>query len=315
MSTTPSTIKPAYTVVGTAAVPMPLQRFDYPVSLVVLTRDSWLYRLAVLEEFYQLGFSEVLCIETAPLKYVPNEVLERLPGLRLMILSQPCTVGEKINLAAAELTGESFLVLWDDQKLPEAGLHTKVNKLWQETTALLLVPELRDTEGKEVPGVLVPSLDQNRLRVLALPNEDEHVSTLFPQDLSGLYNREMFLRSGGFDPEIQETYWQKVDWGTRCHLWGEQLLISRVFRLDLRLPVATEDQSAGSGSLRFYLKNLALRYTGDHAVLPWSRFPLYWRHSGSTFFGCLSDFRNVRAWVHRNRYRFKADAKMLVERW
>ena len=315
MSTTPLTTKPAYSVVGTTAVPVAKQRFDPPVSLVVLVRGSWLYRLAVLEEFYQLGFSEVICIETAPLKYVPNDVLERLPGLRLMILSQHCTVGEKINLAAAELTGERFLVLWDDQTLPEAGLHTKINKLWHETTALLLVPELRDTEGKEIPGVLVPSLDQNRLRVLALSNEDDHVATLFPQDLSGLYNREMFLRSGGFDPEIQETYWQKFDWGTRCNLWGEQLLISRVFRLDLRTPLVAEDQSALSGSLRFYLKNLALRYSGDHAVLPWSRFLLYWRRSGSTFFGSLSDFRSARSWVHENRYRFKADAKMLVERW
>ena len=302
-------------MIGTAGLPPSAQRFEQKVSLVVLGRDSWLFRAGVLEDFYQLGFAEILCVETAPLKYEPEELLGRFPGLRLLVLQNEVSTGEKINLAALEIHWPRFLVLWDDQKIPEPGLHTKISKFWQDNTMMLLAPELRDSDGKEIPGVLVPSLDGNHLRMLTLPGEEELVETLFTQDFTGLYDREKFLRSGGFDPKIREPYWQRADWGVRCHLWGEAVALGRVFRVDLRTPWVPEDQSARSGSLRFYAKNLALRFSGDHAVLPWDRFGRFWRQSGSTLWACLAEFREVRAWVHSHRYRFVADAKILVESW
>jgi hypothetical protein len=285
------------------------------VALVVLGRDNWLFRPSALEEFYALGFSEVVCVETVPLRYDAAPLLERLPGVRILVTNQPCTPGQGINLAAAELHSPKFLVLWDDQRLPEAGLHTKVQKHWAEFAGLLLVPELRDAAGREIPGVMVPTLDGSHLKILALPAEEEGVGTLFGQDYTGLYDREAFLRTGGFDADIGESYWQKLDWGFRCHLWGEDLLASRVFRVELRSPWPTEDQSARAGSLRFYLKNLAIRFAGDHAVLPWNRLFRYWRRSGSTLWACLAEFRQIRRWVAESRYRFRADARLLVERW
>ena len=301
-------------MLGTSPVPAGRQRFDVPISLVVLGRDSWLYRATALEELYALGFAEILCVDTAPLKYETDDLFQRCPGIRLLLLQQNCSPGEKINLAAEEVQNDRFLVLWDNQKLPEAGLHSKVAKFWLETPALVLVPGLRDAYGQEIPGVVVPSLDNNHLRLLVLPAEEELTPTLFPQDFAGLYDRGAFLRSGGFDPSLAP-WWQKADWGLRCHLWGETMVLASSFRVEQTVSVEPDDQSVGSGNRQLYLRNLSLRFAGDHAVLPWSRFFPFWWASGTTLVACLDEFRKARSWVTEHRYRFKTDAKLLLERW
>lgn len=314
MNGTPS-ISEVYAVLGSRYTSGPSRRFDLRVSLVVLTRGPSMFRPQVLAEFHSLGFFEILCLETSAPRYDVEGLLRSLPGLRILVDQGTSTPGGLINLAAREVRGERFLVLWDDQALPELGLHTRVQRLWQESTVLALVPERRDRQGREIPSVLVPGLDRDRLKILALGTDEENVDTLFPADFTALYDRHRFLQTGGYDPELVHPFWQKADWGLRSRLWGETLTVDRGFRVDYRGAAPVEDQTPDRSYPRFFLRNLAVRHAGDHGVLPLGRFWAHARRSGQSWTEAFSDFLRQREWVRRHRYRFKTDARLLTELW
>lgn len=313
MNGTPS-ISDSYAVLGSPYTGGH-RKFDLGLSLVVLTRGPWLFRPSVLNEFHALGFSEILCLETSVPRYDAPALLKALPGLRILVGQGGANTGALVNWAAREVRGDRFLVLWDDQTLPESGLHTRVQRLWQESPHLALVPERRDGQGRDIPSVLVPGLDGDRLKILALGTDEENVDTLFPADYTALYHKHRFLQSGGFDAEILQPFWQKADWGLRSRLWGETLTVARTFKVDYRGPAPVEDQTPDRSYSRFYLRTLAVRHAGDHGVLPYSRFWSHARRTGLSLSQAFADFLEQRRWVRRHRYRYQTDARVLTELW
>jgi hypothetical protein len=292
-------------------------RFDLRVSLVVLTRAPSVFRPTVLGEFHALGFDEVLCVETARPRYEASALVRSLPGLRIIDypVPGPMNPGMLVNLAAREASGEKMLVLWDDQSLPETGLWTRIPRIWADHPVLAVVPELRDRSGRDLPSVRIPGLEKDRLKILSLGADQESVDTLFPPDYTALYDRSRFLQTGGFDPELVNPFWQRVDWGLRSLLWGESLVVTRGFRVDYRSEVPLEDQTPDASYPRFFLRNLAVRHAGDHGVLPLARFWAHARRSGLGFTEALTTFRRERGWVKTHRYRFRTDTRLLAELW
>jgi hypothetical protein len=268
-----------------------------------------------LAEFHALGFFEILCLETSVPRYNAEALLRTLPGLRILVDQGATTPGALINRAAREVRGDRFLVVWDDQSIPDAGLQTRVQRLWQESTLLAMVPDRRDREGRDIPSVLVPGLDRDRLKILALGAEEETVDTLFAADYTALYDRHRFLKTGGYDIETTHPFWQKADWGLRCRLWGESLAVVRGFKIDYRSSTPVEDQTPDRAYSRFFLRTLAVRHVGDHGVLPLGRFWAHARRSGLPWSEALADFFRQRAWVNLHRYRFQTDARVLTELW
>jgi hypothetical protein len=313
MSGTPS-ISETYAVYGNRRGPVS-SRFDLDVSLVVLARSPWMFRPQVLEEFHALGFPEILLVEDGRPRYDAEELLRAVPELRILIPLQAASPGVKVNQAAREVRGDKFLVVWDDQSVPESALHSRVQTLWKESASVALAPERRDREGRDLPSVMVPGLEKDRLKILALGADLESVDTLFPADFTALYDRHRFLHTGGFDPDLGSPFWQKVDWGLRSRLWGERLTVERPFKLDYRSATPIEDQSVDRSYSRFFLRNLAVRHAGDHGVLPFARFWTHAHRTGLSLSESLSDFLRERNWVHINRYRFQTDARLLAEQW
>lgn len=314
MNGTPSTSE-AYAVLGSRIGGLAARNSERHVSLVVLTRGPWVLRPQVLTEYSSLGFSEVLCLETSPPRYDMEALLRSLPGLRIVINPGEVNPGTLINRAAREVHGDRFLVVWDDQSLADAGPYSRVIRLWQESRILALVPERRNRDGREIPSVMVPGLDADRLKILSLGADEENVATLFPADYSALYDRHRFLQTGGYDSEINHSFWQKAEWGLRCLLWGESLAVSKAFKVDYRSLPPVEDQTPDRSYSRFFLRTLAVRHVGDHGVLPWGRFWAHARRSGLPWLEAWGEFVVQRGWVHLHRYRYQTDARVLTELW
>jgi len=312
MSGTPS-ISETYSVYGTRHRGA-LGRTDLSVSLVLLARGPWFFRPEILARFHGLGFPEILLVEDGRPKYDADDVLRRIPELRILIPLREATPGTRINQAAREVRGDKFLVLWDDQSLPDTWWTGRLPRHSAESPAVALVPERRDSQGRDLPSVQVPGLEKDRLKILSLGADVESVDTLFPADYTALYDRTRFLRTGGFDPGLASPFWQKVDWGLRSRLWGETLTVERSFKVDYLSTVPWEDQTPDRSYPRFFLRNLAVRHVGDHGILPFSRFWSLAR-GGSSWGASLSTFLQERAWVRTHRYRFKTDARLLTELW
>jgi len=311
MNGTP-TISEQYAIIGDEKRPGN-SRLTGDIALVVLARGPALFRPSALNEFWMRGFSEIVVIETAPLRYDPSPLVQDLPGLRILVCSSETTVGTWINLGAREVRSDRFLVLWDDQKLPDGTPASLLPRLLGDELAV--VPRLTESSGRDLPCVQAFGLSAGRLKVLSLPTDEERVDTLFPSDFCAVYQRHKFLNTGGFETSLRSPFWQLLDWGLRSHLWGETLQVHRSFSVEYRLSAPVVNQTADPGSSVVYLRNLAIRHRGDHGELPWTRFWRHWSRSGQTLLPCLRQFSRERNWVKKHRYRYRTDARLLAELW
>jgi hypothetical protein len=139
--------------------------------------------------------------------------------------------------------------------------------------------------------------------------------SLYPFDGVGIYDRERFIRLGGFDGTLKNTHWQCMDFGFRAYLWGEEIRLSAQTKLSYDGEMPAEDNTVESSYFRFYLKNLAPVFRGDYAHLPLRRFPGYLFNSGEDPLAAWEDFSESRRWVRTNRFRWRCDAWTVTERW
>jgi hypothetical protein len=147
-----------------------------------------------------------------------------------------------------------------------------------------------------------------------IPERDAQ-PTLYPFDGIGIYDRDRFLRLGGFDRSLNSFYWQLMDFGFRCRLWGEEIAATTTVKLSYEGTVTPGDSTADESFKRFYLKNRAPVFCGDHANLPLRRFPGFcWKMKGDMF-SAWEEFSLARQWVKTNRYRFRCDARAIAELW
>ena len=78
--------------------------------------------------------------------------------------------------------------------------------------------------------------------------------------------------------------------------------------------VAEEDRSVTRDYITFFLKNLAVRFTGDSCEIPASRaFTVWMRYAFRP--SVRREIRHIRKWVYTNRFRFQEDARSITELW
>ena len=153
------------------------------------------------------------------------------------------------------------------------------------------------------------------MEISSLSPTREGLPSLYPFDGVGIYDRNRFIKLGGFDGTIQSSYWQLMDFGFRAHLWGEEIAVTQALKLSYEASFPAVDESPGADYCRFYLKNLAPVFQGDHASLPLRRFPGYLFQAPGGFFSAWEDFSECRRWVHVNRFRWRRDPKTFAKHW
>ena len=166
-----------------------------------------------------------------------------------------------------------------------------------------------------MPTVQAPAFYNKQLRVVSLQPVKAATPTIYPFDYCGIYNKERFTLTGGFDYLLTGAYWQKLDFGFRAYMWGEQIVCDTAFRVSYHGEAPVENTTREQSYKLFYLKNLAIRFSRDFGTLPRSRLLPYLFNSGGDFFTSLREFFKVRNWVEVNKYRFRQDARSVTELW
>ncbi|MDR2433717.1 MAG: hypothetical protein LBD47_04030 [Treponema sp.] len=315
---------PSYTAVGGR------ERFaSTGISAVLLNRNGRYPRRTFFQELEKTGFDYVISIESSPEHYDVEELSGRFPYVRFILLKQEISLGEQINLAASELDSPLFFVLWNDLKIFAGGTSGRMAErlsCGQEEKEngekkgpfkrLCTVPLIQNSRFETIPTLIVPAVLRKKVdtRFFA-PNNGEGLPSLYPFDGVGIYDRERFIQLGGFDSTLKNTYWQFMDFGFRAHLWGEEISFTQQIKLSYDGESPTEDKTTEASYRRFFLKNLAPVFRGDHAHLPLRRFPAYLFRSGDDPFAAWEDFSESRRWVRTNRFRWRCDARAIAERW
>ena len=66
---------------------------------------------------------------------------------------------------------------------------------------------------ENLPVQMVPALKGSSFQVEPMPCFRDSLPTVYPFDFTGIYNRDKFIRMGGFDHAIANPYWQNLDFG------------------------------------------------------------------------------------------------------
>jgi hypothetical protein len=282
------------------------------------------------------GFERILSIEERDPDVDLSSWAAAYPFVRFILLNKPLPVGSQINLAAAELAalnGGYFFVLRKDCRLEPLSAELIMATV-KEAGDLCSVPFMFDKHGTALPTQPLVEFSSGILRTrMAVPGGGSW--HLFPFEGIGVYNRDLFVRLGGFDNSITDEYWQLMDFGLRAHTWGERIrtigrevgsggeggddgnrsIIEDTVRITRGAVPAKHALFIGESYRRFYLKNLSPVYRLDAAYLPLRRFPFFLFKSGIPIPDAWDEFAVARAWVSLNAYRWKCDVHTLIKNW
>ena len=288
------------------------------LSAVLLNRGGRFPRKTLFQELKKAGFDYILSIESVHERFDVEELSDQFPFIRFILLQEKITTGEKINLAAAELSCPFFFVLWNDYRLFNGINAAKMADLFGGKR-LCTVPAVQNSRFEVLHTLVSPVYFRNKgegtIKTLPEAPVRENQNTLFPYDWTGLYDKNRFLQLGGFDREIKHPHWQLMDFGFRSYLWDEELRSTQMIRLVKDNISQPEDCTAEDSYRLFYLKNLAPEWRSDHAYLPWRCFPRFLARSGWDIPTAWTEFTRERSWVLKNKNRFRRDARSLTELW
>lgn len=326
MNTTPSTFNNGggsekerprdpgtYTVVGGAKAGHSEQRFR--LSLLLLNRSGRVFTPGTLQELKRMGFEDILSIEGPGISYDVESLSRRYPTVRFLLLQKALSLGEIINLGIQEAQGTFVFVMWNDMNLLSGGLSSLVMERLFQKQQLCTVPVLQNLRGDVLPTLQAPAFARNYLKVLSLSPAKEGSLSLFPFDSVGIYQKERFLLTGGYDPRILNPYWQRLDFGFRAHMWGESIRCETALRVKYLGEPPIADTSPDQDYRRFYLKNLAVKFNGESGYISSSRFLGYFLKHGGGFFQARREFLELQRWVELHRFRFQFDATSITDLW
>jgi hypothetical protein len=294
---------------------------------VVLNREGHCSRFNLFGELEKAGFDYIISMEGARKHYDLEALSGNFPSVRFILLKSPISLGEEINLAASELSSPLFFVLWNDLRILRGGGSGRMAERLlldagegegagaNSSRRLCTVPVIQDNRFETLPTLASPLMIRGKMKTLPLAPLREGLPSLYPFFGVGIYDRERFIRLGGFDKTIENFHWQLMDFGFRSHLWGEEIVSTQLIKLAYEGSTPEEDVTAKAGYRRFFLKNLAPVFRGDYAHIPLRRFFSFFKSSGEDFFGMWEEFSQARRWVKTNRYRFNCDARILAELW
>jgi hypothetical protein len=293
---------------------------------VLLNRGGRYPRRTLFQELEKTGFDYIISIEQTE-RYDIEELSARFPFVRFILLKEAISPGEQINLAVSELSSPLFFVLWNDLRILHSGGAARMaDRLYCSTEdirsgktgpnkRLCTTPVIQNSRFETLPTQIAPALYRGAVKPVFFATQREGTPTLYPFDGVGIYDRDRFIKLGGFDNGLKNPYWQLMDFGFRSYLWGEEILSTQHVRLSYNGEIPLSDSTAGENYRRFYLKNLAPVFRGDRAEIPFRRFLPYLARSGKDPFLTWADFAEGRSWVRTNRHRFRKDARALVELW
>ena len=309
---------PSYTAVGGSE-----RAGKSGLTAVLLNRGGRYPRRTLFEQLKKTGFDYILSIENAQERYDVEELSSLFPFIRFILLKEKITTGEAINLAAAELSGSYFFVLWNDHRLFNGINAAKMVELFGGKR-LCTVPVVQNSQFEILHTLVSPVYcreskisGSRRGTIKTLPGTPlrENQCTLYPHDWLGFYDKEKFLQLGGFDREIIHPHWQLMDFGFRAYLWDEELRSTQIIRLIHDGVLPPSDNTTEDSYRLFFLKNLAPEWRSDHAYLPLRSFPGYLAKANWDLPGAWMEFFRERKWVIKNRRRFRRDARALTDLW
>lgn len=285
------------------------------LSVIMLNSNGSHLRSQIFENLLNNGVKSVVSVEPNAESYNVEDLSRRYPVVKFLIPREKATDGVLINMAMAETDSKYVLVLRDCFHIPAGFLSKNLVENLISSDLYCIVPRVVSASGSGVITNFSPYARRGTFKIVQNPLTQDALPTLYPHNFIGFYNREKFIKLGGYDYTITSPYWQNADLSLRSWLWGEKTCITTKFQISYSDEVPVEDATSDHTYLRFYLKNILPRFKADHGLIPRFSFPGFFFRSSCGIFEALSQFKDAKNWVSKNKYRFQRDIQYLIENW
>lgn len=286
-----------------------------PLSVILLNRIGSTFRSSNLENLEHFGFRKIVCIENTAVNYNLEDISRRFPHVKFIVPHEELSPGDMINLGMTEVPDGEVLVIWDNVSISTKLLTKNIVSRLDDEELFCRVPLIAGNRMDLLPVHMLPKVIKGALAVDAVLSAPDGCPTFYPFDYIGIYNRKKFILTGGFDYTIKTPYWQNLDLAMRAWLWGEEIRIVPQIRVRYETEVPVEDCTPDYSQLRFFLKNIAPKFSKDYSYIPKIKFLSYFFRSGNGFSDSLAEFKEARRWVEKNKFRFRTDANSLIDKW
>ncbi len=230
------------------------------------------------------------------------ELRMQFPLVSFIHFPQPVSTGAMINVMANECYATYFLVTRSDLRIPFFNSDEVLNLFEKGKNPAMLTPVVRDRFNELIPTVEVPRMQKFFIDPLPFIPSGKKEGTLYPFMGLGIYERALFQRLRGYDEEISGEYWQFLDFGMRCWLYGYSIF--SVPFIEMHFPYRQfiiENRTPDSGLNRVMTKSLAFRQVkGKNSI----------RRIGKR-----TDTAYLKNEMKKRMALFKMDIDELIENW
>lgn len=206
-----------------------------------------------------------------------QDLIEKFPDVTFIILKDETSTGEFINAFADECDATFFLVVRTDLSIIAFEGDKLMALMSDKNHPAVISPVMISSQGEIMPTLRAPFIRGKEVDPQSfmpdIENEKAEMN-LYPLLEIGLYDRALFQRLRAYDVNIMGEFYQSLDFGVRCHLFGYSIVTVRMLAVQFPNRISIiENRSECDGMNRFYTKALSIRrIAGKNIIEKWKPY-------------------------------------------
>ena len=210
------------------------------------------------------NFNYCLHVVSQSERFPVDEMQARYPDVTFIVFPKAPSLAERVNALADVCMTTYFLTMRSDTNLMNFDWKPIEAKMKAEDHPAMICPWIFNKSNEEIPTLRAPHMRGKEVEPLSFMPSAKCHENLYPFLGIGLYDRALFQRLRGYDEEISGAYWQTLDFGVRCWLYGYPVYtMSDIAVLFYSKQFLIEDRSEQQGFERFYSKALSVHQIRD----------------------------------------------------
>ena len=205
------------------------------------------------------NFNYCLHVVSQSERFPVDEMQARYPDVTFIVFPKAPSLAERVNALADVCMTTYFLTMRSDTNLMNFDWKPIEAKMKAEDHPAMISPWIFNKSNEEIPTLRAPHMQGKEVEPLSFMPTAKCHANLYPFLGIGLYDRALFQRLRGYDEDISGAYWQTLDFGVRCWLYGYPVYtMSDIAVLFYAKQFLIEDRSEQQGFERFYSKALSV---------------------------------------------------------
>lgn len=210
--------------------------------------------------WYNLNFNHGLHVITTRERFKSLSLDTKFTDIVYIVFDTMPSLGQRANAMSEVCSSSYFFLTRSDVDLVDFNWDELLKKITSHDRPVVLAPLVFNKNKELVPTVRIPHFNKKEIDPAGCNPATVDTETLYPFLGLGLYDKTLFRKLRGYDTEIESAFWQCLDFGTRCWLYGYSIkTVNDVAIIFYSKQFMIEDRSDAQGVDRFYTKALGVR--------------------------------------------------------